>query len=143
MADTLRQTILSKIGEVLEGVSGVEKVEIERSTPVDIDTIPFATCFVYSGPEERATDDRSTIGFETFDWTVVIEVWVRNDDCETLLGAIHKAMFNNYSFGGYALNSKRKAVTMELLDVSKELKAMVVQYSVLYRHLNGQPDKLS
>ena len=75
MADTLRQTILSKIGEVLEGVSGVEKVEIERSTPVDIDTIPFATCFVYSGPEERATDDRSTIGFETFDWTVVIEVW--------------------------------------------------------------------
>lgn len=142
---TIRENILAEVQAIISDESlGFKHVEINRSTPVDIDMIAFPACFIGSGPEEVAADELQVIGAETFEWEIVLEVWLRkgNDTDEVMLGKIHTAMFANYNMSGNAAFSHRTGFTPLTLDPARFLRAMRVTYDVVYRHKLGQPNTL-
>jgi hypothetical protein len=134
---TKRTSILNQIKTTLEGVSGMGAVEVNRATPVDIETIAFPCVFVYSGSETRLTDNRSVIGYENWEWQILMEVWGQDQDMEALLGLIHAAMFADEGIGGFAVTSYRTGVDMYVLDPDRARSAMLLSYSVIYRHVRG------
>jgi hypothetical protein len=137
VANTVREEILSHIKTTLEGVSGIQYVEIERSLPVDLDTAPLPSCFVYTDSEEKCRDDRAAIGWETWDWKLIIEVWAKDTSMEHLLGDIHNAMFVDNDLGGHAVSNERMGVSFHIIDITKSLKSMLLSYYILYRHRLG------
>jgi hypothetical protein len=140
MGATKRQQILSSIANTLCQVSAIQTVSINKSDPVDLDTIPMPACFVYSGPQNRAGDDDTIMGYETFEWTVIVEVFAENVDMETLLGQIHNKMFFNCHQSGTAEFSWLSGVNIFLIDPLRQLQMMSLEFYVLYRHPMGVPD---
>jgi hypothetical protein len=133
--------ILSGIKTILEGVSSIKKVEVNRSSPVDIESVPFPCAFIYSGNETKITEgEYSVIGYENWEWIINVEVWYgEGDDGEELLESIHKAMYTDHSIGGNAVTSSRIRSEMFLLDPVRIINSMIIDYSVIYRHKNGIP----
>jgi hypothetical protein len=135
-----RQDILDYIKETLEGVSGMANVEVNRSIPVDIETVDFPSAFVYSGPVMRLiNDNRSVIGYENWEWTILIEVWGKDQDMEALLALVHAALFAKEQMGGLAASSYIVGVDMMTIDVDRHMESMLIQYTVVYRHARGAP----
>ena len=140
MADTKRQQILVKIKTILEGVSSIKAVEINKTSMIDLETIAFPCVFIYSDAETKLGDDRAVIGYENWEWILNLEIWSdeRNDQ-EVLLGQIHTAMASDHTLGGLAVTSGRVGSNLYVLDPTRALSSMVLDYSVLYRHKNGVP----
>lgn len=137
---TQRQLILDRIKTILEGVSSLKNVEINKTGPVDLETVAFPCAFIYSDRETKIGDDRSVIGKENWEWMINIEVWSSDDQVqETLLGEIHTAMAADYTIGGYAVTSDRISATMYVLDPERAINSMVLDYQVIYRHKVGVP----
>jgi hypothetical protein len=136
---TTRQHILEEIYNALTTITDIKYLEIERSTPLEIDSIPFPAVFIYSGPEMRVEDNRGVIGYETYEWNISIECWGTNVDMEDLLGQIHTVMFINNEFHDYACYSYRMGVSHLVVDPDQSLRAMILEYVVLYRHVQGVP----
>lgn len=141
MSDTKRQSILNRIKTILEGVSSIKKVDINKSSPVDIETTPFPCAFVYSGKDAKIIEgEYAVIGYENWDWLVNIEIWYGESDTqETLLGEVHTAMYADHSIGGYAVTSNRTGSEIYVLDPERAVNAMILDYQVIFRHKNGTP----
>ncbi len=137
---TVRQNILAQIKAILETVSSLKSVEVNKTSVVDLETISLPCAFIFFDREVKLSDDRSVIGRENWDMGVNLEVWSdeRNDQ-ETLLGEIHTAMAADYTIGGYAVTSDRVGASLYVLDPTRSLSSMILDYQVIYRHLNGVP----
>ena len=85
----------------------------------------------------RLTDGRSVIGYENWEWTVLIEVWGKEQDMEALLKLVHDALFANEQISGHAVTSYRTGVDMLVLDPDRHMEAMLIQYTIVYRHTRG------
>lgn len=138
MGQSKRQLMLDYIKSRLESLSDFKHVELNRVTPVDLETTPYPCAFVYSGVENRLTDDRAVIGQENWQWNITIEIWAKNDtDLEDLLKVVHEEMFAHYNLDGNAVYSVRTGSDMFTVDPSRFLKGMTVDYMVIYRHEKG------
>lgn len=134
---TTRVNILERIKTDLTAVSGVQYVDLLQPSPVDLDTIDMPAIFIYTGPEVRLSDNRAVIGYESWQWNVVLEVWTRDTDMEALLGKIHAAMFADEEIGNFAVTSYRTGVDMQIIDPEQSLQAMIIEYEIIYRHIRG------
>ena len=134
---TTRENILEQFKTDLTVVTGINYVERLKPSPVDIETVPMPAIFIYTGPEVRLRDERAVIGYETWDWEIVLEVWARDTDMEVVLGNIHAKMFADETLGGYAVTSCRTGSDSQVVDVEQSLQAMLVLYQVIYRHVKG------
>lgn len=145
---THREGILDRIKLMLEGIEEndmpvFKHVSVGEITPVDIDTVALPAVFVFQGPEKRLVQvtDR-----EQWDWTIILEVWAKDENMEHLLGLLHTVMAKNYSDGGLicstllgVIDVMRTGSDMMIVDPDRSLAAMVVTFTVLYRHEYGQP----
>ncbi len=137
---TKRTDILNYIKTILEGVSDLQEVFVNKSTIVDIETVKMPCAFVFSGPESRLVDPHySVIGYETWDWNVGLEVWAQDTDMEALLGSIHEKMHSGEQMNGKAVTSFRTGVNMMVIDPTQSLEVMAIDYSIIYRHVKGGP----
>lgn len=134
-----RADILDKIKTTVLGVAGMAEVSVNRTIPVDVETVGFPCAFVYSGPSTRLTDSRAVIGYENYDWSIFIEVWGKDQDMEALLALVHAALFADEQMGGLAATSYIIGVDMLTIDVDRHMESMLIQYSVIYRHPRGTP----
>jgi hypothetical protein len=134
---TTRESILTRIQTILQAVTGVEEVYIDKTTLISIDSVPMSTCFIYAGPEARAKDDRQVLQKETWVWVIQIELWSYIEDIETVLGAIHQAMYDDRTLTGLAVNSYRVGADSRYFDLDGTRKAMLIPYEVIYRHPLG------
>lgn len=137
---TKRQQILDQIKVILQTVSALKSIEINKTSVVDIETIAFPCAFIFSDRETKIGDDRSVIGYENFEWLVNIEVWSdeRNDQ-ETLLGEIHTVMAADHQINGLAVTSDRIGSNLFVLDPTRSISSMVLDYQIIFRHKNGTP----
>ena len=137
---TTRQNILDHIKTILETIVSIKSVEINKTSVVDIESIAFPCAFIFSDRETKLGDNRSVIGYENWEWIINIEVWSdeRNDQ-ETLLGEIHTAMAADYTIGALAATSDRIGASLFVLDPTRSLSSMVLDYSIIYRHTVGIP----
>lgn len=137
---TTRQNILAHIKSILETVTSIEYVEVNKMSVVDIETVPFPCAFIFSDRETKIGDDRAVIGKENWEWLINIELWTdERTDPEVLLGAVHAAMVGDYTLGGHAVTSDRISSTMYVLNPERAITATVLDYSVIYRHTKGTP----
>ena len=127
---TFRQNILANIKTTLEAVASIQKVEVNKATAVDLDTIPFPSAFVYSGEEVPIT---GPFGFLAWKWTIVIEFWSK-EDTEDLLGVVHTAMAADETRGGFAVDCNRISSDFYVVDSDNDVKGLVVKYEIQYRH---------
>jgi len=140
MADTKRQQILAQIKTILKTVSSIKSVEINKTSMVDIETIAFPCAFIFSDRETKLGDDRSVIGYENWEWMINIEVWSdERSDQETLLGEIHTVMAADHQINGLAVTSDRVGASLFVLDPTRSISSMVLDYQIIYRHRNGTP----
>ena len=137
MSDSTRQNILNQIVTTLESLSALKYVEQKKISPVDLETVPFPCAFVFSGAERKLNDDRAVIGDENWSWRIVIEVWAKDTDMESLLKEIHDLMWINRSLNGYAALLDRVGVDFLVVDVEQSIEAMLIDFDVLYRHKCG------
>jgi hypothetical protein len=134
-----RTDILNAMATALTTITTISTIEVNRVTPVDLDIVSLPALFIYSGEEHRVENERQTMGYETYEWIVILEVWGNIDtNLETLLTSIHNIMFTNYQFGGKAVYSFRTGVDMQTLP-EESLNAMRIEYTVVYRHIMGTP----
>lgn len=132
---TKREQILERVGTVLTGTGYLSEVTVERTVPIDLDTAVFPAAFVYGGDETRVHD--GTMGYETWDWDVTIELWVEGGNIEDYLGYIHNAMYADHTLNGLALYSYRTGVKKLTIDPEKNLEVMLIEFLVRYRHSAG------
>lgn len=137
MEDSARKRILARFQSLMDSVSGINYTEVNRMTVVDIGEVKFPSVFIYSGPENRLKDDRATIGYENWEWRVYLEVWGESMDAEEMLVKIHAAVFGDYTLGGNCFEAVRTGVDMWVVDPSRVLSAMLIEYTVVYRHVLG------
>jgi len=140
MADTKRQQILAKIKEIILTASAIKAVEINKTSAIDIETIALPCAFIYSSACTKIGDDRAVIGYENWEWLIDCEVWSdeRNDQ-ENLLGLVHTAMVADYTLSGLAVTSDLISSDLFVLDPTRSLSSMVLNFSVIYRHKKGIP----
>lgn len=149
MADeqTYREAIPMAIRDIVIGIDGVEYAEVDRSLAINIDAAPMASCFVYAGPETRVTaDNEATLGFETWDMIVIVEIWAFKTDLEIILGRVHRALNDDrfltvdYTPRGQLLCAtgiKRTGADPQYFEADNEKKAMLVSFIARYRHEIG------
>jgi len=131
---TKRQNILNNIKTVLQSISGIGSVELEKGNLPDIDTVAYPCIFIYSDSETRI---ESPIGSERWSWHIVAEVWTKTNNLEDLLKDIHSKMYEDVRRGGYALDTKRIATEFFFVDPSKGIKGMAITFEVNYQHALG------
>jgi len=135
---TTRANILTTIKTILEGVSALQEVQVNKNTLIDMETVKMPCAFVYSGVERRIVEPNySVIGYETWDWSIAIEVWAQDSDMEVLLGAIHEKMHSGETMSGYAVTSFRTGADIYVIDPTQAMEAMLIDYSIIYRHIKG------
>jgi len=140
---TTRQHILDKIKSLLEEIADdssnfiFKQVEITRTTPPNIETVPLPACFIYSDREYRVEDERAVVGKETWEWYVILEVWALYEDLEKILQFIHNKIFENYSLGDYASWAERMGIDFYTISPDRDVESMAIPYRILYRHTNG------
>jgi hypothetical protein len=156
MADiTYREAIIEVMKNIVLSVDGVEHAEVDRSIAINIDMAPMASAFVYAGPETRVTaNNEATLGFETWDLSIVVELWDHRVSIESTLARIHQAVTDNrklfveqddgllpeYSFTGYLLSGvgiKRMGADPQYFEVDNEKKAMIIPFIARYKHTIG------
>jgi len=137
---TKRQQILAKIKEIVLTVSVIKAVEVNKTSVIDLETIALPCAFIYSSSCIKIGDDRAVIGYENWEWLIDCEVCSdeRNDQ-EDLLGLIHAAMVSDYTLSGLAVTSDLISSDLFVLDPTRAISSMVLNFSVLYRHKKGVP----
>ncbi len=135
---TKRSDILTYIGTMLGEISDIKEVFVNKPTVVDLDTVSLPCAFIFSGPETRLVDPHySVIGYETWDWNVLVEVWAQDTDMEALLGTIHEKMHSGEQMNSKAVTSFRTGANMMVVDPTQSLEVMSIDYSIIYRHIKG------
>jgi hypothetical protein len=133
---TTRQNIISNIVAELQEISQLKSVTAEEVVITDLDTVPMPCAFVVVGPETRL--DVGTIGYETWNWSINVEVWAKTD-LEVLLGLIHTKMYEQPLRGGYALNTVRVGSDIFTIESDKQLNGLLINFQIHYRHSWGNP----
>lgn len=140
MISTKRTQILAHIKSILETVQSLRSVDINKTSVIDLETVAFPCAFIFSDRETKVGDDRGVIGYENWEWLLSIEVWSdERSNQEEILGEIHAAMASDYTFGGLVPTSDRTGSSFFVLDPTRSISSMVIDYSVLYRHKKGDP----
>lgn len=134
---TARQNILARIKEDLEAIASIKEVYLYESGPMDLETVPMPCAFIHTSDEARLVDSRAVIGYETWSWQVVIEVWAVDKEMEDLLNDIHTKMYSDNSFNDYAIVSYRTGVDFLFIDPERALESMLITYEITYRHVKG------
>jgi len=140
---TTRQHILDDLKVFLEEVADdsgsplFKQVELTRTAPPDLETIPLPACFIYSEREYRVEDERSVIGKETWEWYVILEVFAIDEELETILKFVHSKLYDHYQINDYASWAERMGVDFFVVDPTKQLTSMAISYRITYRHANG------
>lgn len=149
MDESVRQNILDKVKTMLESivdnsaVALLNEVTVGKITPTTLETVPLPVAFVFPGPDQAAPAGATAIDFETWDWTVTIEVWAKDIDMETILKFIHRKMAKDTPeglIGGLAIDVKRQSSSGTLV-VSNDYStsAMLIDFLVRFRHPWGAP----
>ena len=133
---TFRQNIISNIVTALQEITQLKSVTAEEVIITDLDTIPMPCAFVVSGAESRI--ETGTIGRESWDWSINVEIWAKGD-LEILLGVIHKKMYEDPLRGGFAQNTVRMGSDIFTIETDKQLNGMIINFKISYRHPWGNP----
>lgn len=144
--DSIKDLILTDIHTIMgnfiltsaSGAPFFKTVEVDKFTIVDLENVDLPSCFIFSSTEQRHD---GTIGFETWDWEVVLEVWGINFPTNELIGALNDKMFENRRFGEKALSCVRTGSTQYFIDSEKQIQGLLVPFSIIYRHKIGHSDK--
>lgn len=136
---TKRKEILNRLKEDMEDLGIFDSVLVRQPGLPDLEKVQFPCVFIYSGVENRLTDQRSVIGYETWEWRVNIEVWEKGeeDQNEDILALIHKKLYDDSSLGGHCEYCERLGSDFWVLEPEHFWSSMIVPYTILYRHLNG------
>jgi len=133
---TFRQNIISNIVTVLQEISQLKSVTAEEIVITDLDTVPMPCAFVVVSSESRV--ETGTIGYESWDWSINVEVWARTD-LEVLLELIHKKLYEDPLRGGYATNTHRIGSDIFTIESDKQLNGLMINFQIHYRHPWGNP----
>lgn len=136
MADTVRKQILNTIATLLAR-AGFATVQLQRISPIDLETLGLPAVFVYAGKERR--EESTTIGRESFVLEVEIEVWGKEEELEELLGLVHLTLAQDMTLGGKAVLLQRRGADSYIIDPERSLGGMLITYEVLYSHVEGDP----
>jgi hypothetical protein len=133
-----RSDILSNLETTLKGMTEFADASVitGKAEEVDLDSVTFPLAFILQGPERKA---QGPVGFETWDWTVVVEVWCRDSSVETLYAAVHQAISADIYRNAKALNTSRDGGDVMSLDPGRTLSVFQHTYQILYRHPFGTP----
>jgi hypothetical protein len=140
---TKRQITLNNIKNIITNITSggnvlFKHVGITRIPPTELDTVAFPAAFIYSDRETKFFDgENAVIGSETWDWSIIIEVWAQDKDMEDILNSIHSAMYADYKFSNTVEWSERVGVELFTIDPTRSVEAMLVPYRVIYRNILG------
>ena len=133
---SVRSDILADIQTVISGIAGIGTVAAGKVEYVDLDNLTLPTAFILQGPEKKITGSTE---HETWEWTVVIEVWCKDTDVEPFHASVHQAMASDISRGGYALNCHRESSDPLAIDPGRGVAGFHQEYRIDYRHPLGSP----
>jgi hypothetical protein len=131
-----RASILTNCGTTVAAVTGINQVEAGKWSEVDLADLSLPVAFIIFGTDERSPPP---VGYEQFWVPAVVEVFCKDTDMETLLAAIHTAMLEDPTRGGYALQTIRETCDPFAVDPTRGLAGFDLTFKIQYRHPVGQP----
>ena len=133
---SVRSNILSNLETVIAAIPGIGTVTAGKVEYVDLDNLTLPACFILKGPERKITGSTE---HEAFAGTVLVEVWCKDSDVDSLHASVHKAMAFDISRGGYALNCFRESSEPLAVDPGRGIAGFQQEYRIDYRHPTGTP----
>jgi len=138
---SFRSDILSNIEAVLKAIDGLvtDSVFVGKMTDQDLDApgLVLPLTFAIQGPEQKASEQ--VHGYETWNWTITVEVWCADTTVETLYEMIHTALMVDITRGGFARKFERTGGDVLPIDPGRGLSAFQQTYQIQYRHPWGTP----
>lgn len=136
MAETIRQLLLKNIGDTLAEISEIKTVQVQKFSPLELDTLPLPAAFVYAATEVRKDETSAT---EIWDFEVAVEVWAKEDELEQLLGLVHKKLYEDRRRGGMALKTERLDSSTFIVDPERSLGGILMTFLITYYNKLGDP----
>lgn len=146
MADTIKQKILDNIKAALDAVVILNgNALINNPDELDLEIAPLPQAFIDSNTEDESPEERDT-GHEAFVWRPAVSVYFRvqdpanNREPEKFLGAIHAALTQDRSRGGYADETKR--LTADIIDLDAHsglVQGVFTLWEISYTHIQNDP----
>lgn len=135
---TVRGSILSNLQSTLHGVVALKAVEVGKYEPVDLAEIAFPSAYIFQD-SDYLDEAVQVTGYQVFNWVVVVEVWCKAADIETLLGAIDAAVAANDTLNGNALYAYRTGSRVYQVDPVRGIAVLQADFKIQYRHPYGSP----
>lgn len=137
---SIREKILDFCKDSLQNNIGEFKsILIDHISAVNISKHPMPSAFLYGGEESRETGIQTVVNKENWDWTIIIEVWLKPNSTLTLESAltkIHWALGLNPTMDGLVTNLLRTGASEPyVVDPENEIAGRTISYSVKYRHV--------
>ncbi len=138
---SFRSDILGNIETVLKAIVGLipEQVYVGKLQDVSLNdpSVALPVVFVIQGSEQKVPEP--VMGFETWNWTVSIEVWCLDTSVETLYSAIQSALTADITRGGFSRKFERTSGDVLAVDAARGISAFQQTYQIQYRHPYGTP----
>jgi len=139
MTQTYRQAILANMLSVIQSISEIKHVEINRAIAVDLDIVPLPCVFIFSDTEAPMPDE-GAIGTQAWNFTVTLDVYAQDSDMENLLGLIEVAVMSDPGRGNvHAKRTERLGFELHTISSDRSLMGFSVPYSIVYQHDYGNP----
>ena len=132
-----RQDILNAFKASLEDIQEIQEVVVNKVSPSDISVRPLPCAFVFSGPSTKV--ERAVIGFETWNWNVITEIWLQEEDIEEWIERLHRKLSEDYTRNGNSDESYLIDTDTVVLNPTKDLQSVILIWKVRYDHKFGEP----
>lgn len=132
---SVRETVLNTLKTTVSSVAGLKAVKLVfEATVKDLETLPYPFVVLY--PSSERAYPIQTIGYEVWEWDIVVELWGKEKtNIEGLIADITQAL---YSVSHANINGiKRTGV--EYLYPEEDLYGARITFTVIYTHPFGSP----
>ncbi len=131
-----REQILQGVLSALQTVAGLKPYLLFEATETDISTKNYPLALIY--PSAERSTPVQTIGYETWDWDIVIELWDRGSKAriENYIAEITKAMYSE-NIHASVRNVKRTGV--EYLYPEPQTFGAKITFTLTYFHPYSAP----
>lgn len=139
MANSVREEIITELENTLSAIPEIKQVLERKSMIPELDNMDLPAAFIKLGPATKILTPNqqpvgAVIGKDTWEWSIVIGIYMHDEDEEQLLKIVSDALYNNCTLGGHAVFSDRMGDEILLIDPTDTYNVLIIDYIIYYRN---------
>ena len=134
---TIREQILETFKSDLATLGIFQRILVMKF--VDIKTLQAPAATIYSFETRRVSDFEKAAGYETWVWTIAVEILDQTEQLEKRQGQVHEKVLSNPQRTGLAMGTSFERETFDGTDSTLVRGLKTLYFDVIFRHPWGSP----